>query len=205
VTTAIFFDVDGTLLRFEGGYEDVLAAAFEAELGTVSDTLLSAYDEAFWAAFEGCEPDPVEQGMAAALDAIERDGDPGALAEALLAAEQRYATVPEGARESLAALSENDRLGVLTNGVGEWQEAKLAHHDLLEHVETVVASVDVGAHKPDPEPFEVARERIDAEKYVMVGDSDEDVEGARAAGFVPVRVEYGEEMPDFWATLRAMV
>jgi hypothetical protein len=40
----------------------------------------------------------------------------------------------------------------------------------------------------------------------IVGDDDEaDVEGGRAAGFVPVRIEDDEGTPEFWATLRAMV
>ena len=206
MTTAVCFDLDGTLLRFERDYADVLAAAFEAELGGASAAMLDAYDEAFWTAFDACDPDPVEQGMAAALDAADREGDLGALADALLAAEQRHTTVPDGTRESLDALAADHSLAVITNGVADWQEAKLAHHDLLSYFEMVVASVDAGAHKPEAAPFEAARQRLDAEEYVMVGDDYEaDVEGARAAGFVPVHVEYGDGGPDFWATLRAMV
>jgi len=206
MTTAICFDCDGTLLRFERSYGEILTEAFETELGHVSDDLLSAYDEAFFAAFEALEPDPVRRGMAAALDAGDLDGDPEALAEALLAVEQAATAVPEGTHESLRALGESNRLAVITNGVGDWQRAKLEHHDLLSHFETVVTSYGAGAHKPDAAPFESLRSRLDAEQYVMVGDDYEaDVEGARAAGFVPVHAEDSEEKPEFWATLRAMV
>jgi len=206
MTTAICFDCDGTLLRLERSYGEILTEAFETELGHCSDELLSAYDEAFFAAFDALEPDPVETAMAAALDSTAVDGDPEALAEALHTVEQEATTVPDGTRESLGALGETDRLAVITNGVGDWQRAKLAHHDLLSHFETVVTSYEAGAHKPDAAPFEELRSRIDAEQYVMVGDDYEaDIEGARAAGFVPVHVEDGEEKPAFWATLRAMV
>ena len=211
MTTAICFDCDGTLLRFERSYGEILTEAFETELGHVSDDLLSAYDEAFFAAFDALEPDPVRQGMAAAVetadtDLIEGDGDSEALADALLAAEQAATAVPEGTHESLAALGESNRLAVITNGVGDWQRAKLAYNDLLEYFESVVTSYEAGAHKPDAAPFEELRSRLDAEQYVMVGDDYEaDVEGARAAGFVPVHVEDSEEKPEFWATLRAMV
>ena len=59
-------------------------------------------------------------------------------------------------------------------------------------------------HVPDGAPFELARERVTAEEYVMVGDDYEvDVEGARAAGFVPVH--YEREGPNFWETLLALV
>ncbi|QSG04855.1 HAD family hydrolase [Halapricum desulfuricans] len=205
MTTAIFFDCDGTLVRFERSYADLLRDVFEAELGGAPDRYLGAYDEGFSAAFESLEPDPVRRGMEAVLEEAARDGDPDAMVASLQAAEHEHTTVPEGTRESLDALRESNRLGVLTNGVGDWQREKLAAHDLLPYFETVVSSYDVGAHKPAPEPFEEARRRIDAERYVMVGDSDSDIEGARNAGFVPVRVEERADAPEFWTTVRALV
>ena len=108
-------------------------------------------------------------------------------------------------RASLDALGEANALGVLTDGVADVKRTKLEHHDLLSHFETVIASYDVGVHKPDAAMFDRAREAVDAEKYVMVGDSDADIEGARTVGFTPVRVEHGEDVPDFWTTLRALV
>lgn len=205
MTTAIFFDCDGTLVRFERSYADLLRDVFEAELGNAPDRYLGAYDEGFSAAFESLEPDPVRRGMEAVIEEADTEGDPDTMVAALQAAEHEYTTVPDGAHASLEALGETERLGVLTNGVGDWQREKLAAHDLLPYFETVVSSYDVGAHKPDPAPFEEARQRIDAEQYVMVGDSDSDIEGARNAGFVPVRVEDEEDAPEFWATLRALL
>jgi len=207
MTTAICFDCDGTLLRFQRDYGAILADVFEAELGTVADRdhLVTTADEAFYDAFDALEDDPVETAMTAVLAEAGLDGDPEALAAALLEAERAATTVPEGTHESLTALGESNRLAVITNGVGEWQRAKLEHHDLLSYFETVVTSYEAGAHKPDAAPFEELRARIDADQYVMVGDDYEaDVEGARAAGFVPVHVD-DEEKPAFWATLRAMV
>lgn len=69
----------------------------------------------------------------------------------------------------------------------------------------MIVSYDVGAHKPDESIFDRARETIEADNDVLVGDSDADVEGARAAGFVLVRVERGDDVADFWATVRALV
>lgn len=205
MTTAIFFDCDGTLVRFERSYADLLRDVFESEIGGMSDSLLGAYDEAFTVAFDALEPEPVRRGMEAVVTASGAEGDPDAMVTALQAAEHEHTTVPEGTRESLDALRESNRLGVLTNGVGDWQREKLAAHDLLPYFETVVSSYDVGAHKPDPAPFEEARWRIDAERHVMVGDSDSDIEGARNTGFVPVRVGDEEDAPEFWATLRALL
>lgn len=206
MTTAIFFDVDHTLVRFERSYADLLREVFEAELGDASDSLLAAYDDAFSSAFEALEPEPVRRGMEAVVAEAEAGADPAAMAAALQAAEHEHTTAPDGAHESLEALGESERLGVLTNGVADWQREKLAAHGLLGYFETVVSSYDAGAHKPDPAPFEEAQRRIEAEEYVMVGDDYEaDIEGAREAGFVPVHVEDDEDAPEFWATLRAMV
>lgn len=215
MTTAICFDLDGTLVHFDRPYDELLASVFEAELGHSSPDLVAAYDEAFFAAFEACKPEPVRRGMAAVAEADGSDPDLDALVAALRRAEHEHTRVAEGTRESLTALAEDNVLAVLTNGVPDWQRAKLAHHDLLGHFEAVVTSYEVGAHKPDAELFEAARERLDAEEFVMVGDDYEaDVEGARAAGFVPVYADPGEDgewdpsgdgTPGFWATLRALV
>ena len=207
MTTALCFDLDGTLLRLDRPYDELLAEAFEAELGTSDEAMIEAYEAAFVAAFKRCDPDPVGTAMAAALEAGDReDAELDALVEARLAAEQRHTSVPPGTRESLDALGADHDLAVITNGPTEWQRAKLDHHDLTGHFETVVTSAGVGAHMPDPAPFEAAKERLDAEEFVMVGDDYEaDVEGARAAGFIPVHVEDSEGTPDFWATLRAMI
>lgn len=206
MTTAICFDLDGTLLRFERDYADILTEALEAKLDTIHQDALETYDQTFFAAFDALEPDPVQRGMAAVTEDLADAPSTESLADALLDVELASTTVPDGTHESLAALGESNRLAVITNGVPAWQQTKLAHHDLLEYFETVVCSYEVGAHKPDPAPFEEAKRRVEADQYVMVGDDYEaDIEGGRAAGFVPVHVEHGEETPEFWATLRAMV
>jgi len=210
MSTGICFDLDGTLVRFQRPYGAMLREVLVAELGEVEDPdhLVEVADGAFYAAFRDLEPNPVEASMAAVLEAAGREGDPAAMAQRVLDAEKAATAVPEGTHGSLATLAGSHPLAVVTNGVPDWQRAKLAHHDLLGHFETVVASYEVGAHKPDPAPFEAVSERIDADEYVMVGDSYEaDVEGARAAGFVPIHAENPDDgrTPDFWAALRAMV
>ena len=204
MSTAIYFDLDGTLLTFEQPYEDVVADVLDdhvADPAGAVETYLSTFGEQF----EALDPDPYRAGMVAVCESEGLDVDPEDLVEALREAECASTDVSEDARVSLDALGEAHTLGVLTDGVGAFQRAKLAHHDLGGHFETVIASYDVGAHKPDSAMFERAREAIEAEEYVMVGDSDADIEGARAAGFTPVRVEHGEDVPDFWAALRALV
>ncbi|MFB6128210.1 MAG: HAD family hydrolase, partial [Halorhabdus sp.] len=198
------FDLDGTLLTFEEPYEEIVEDVLSesvADTAAASDRFFATFDERF----DALEADPYRAGMATVRDHEGVDADPDELVEALREAECERTWVSDDAHASLDALGEANDLGVLTDGVAEFQRAKLDHHDLLGHFETVIASYDVGAHKPDPAMFDRAREAIDAEEYVMVGDSDADVEGAREAGFTPVRVERGEDVPDFWTTLRALV
>jgi len=215
--TAICFDLDGTLLQLTEPYESVLAGVLADHLDDPDPDVAEAYLDAFRPAFAGLEPAPYRTGMAAALEAAGADDPareggaeptPEDLVDALLEAECRATTVPEPARAALDALADGAALGVITNGLPEPQARKLEHHDLEDRFDAVVTSYEAGAHKPDPAPFDLARERLPAaDEYAMVGDDYEtDVEGARAAGFVPVQYEPGaDDGPGFWETLQVLV
>lgn len=51
-------------------------------------------------------------------------------------------------------------------------------------------SEEVGVKKPDPQIFSyaLARTGLQASEVIYVGDSEEDVEGALAAGIFPIRI-----------------
>jgi FMN phosphatase YigB (HAD superfamily) len=66
-----------------------------------------------------------------------------------------------------------------------------------EHVDEIVTSEAVGAHKPDPPPFEVAAERLPATERWLVGDDrTADVAGARDAGWRAVHVDGPASVPE---------
>ncbi|MFC6786663.1 HAD family hydrolase [Halobaculum halobium] len=114
------------------------------------------------------------------------------------AAEIDAAEAPPAVRESLATLAaaEGVAVGVCTNGVPDWQRAKLDAPGLTEHVEATVVSYEVGAHKPDPAPFERAEALIDADRRVMIGDDAEaDVAGARDRGWDAIHVDGPADVP----------
>jgi putative hydrolase of the HAD superfamily len=209
MTTALCFDLDGTLVHRTASYDEVTRATLADHGIDPDEALVETAQETFWTALEAMEPDPFEQAMATVLETSGADGDPAAMVETLREHAYATTTVPDGARESLDSLgSGDDSLAVVTNGVTDWQVGKLAYHDLTDHFETVVTSYEAGAHKPDSAPFDLLRERVPADEYVMVGDDYEaDVEGARAAGFVPIHYENeaGADGPDLWATIRALV
>ncbi|UIO99928.1 HAD family hydrolase [Halobaculum sp. CBA1158] len=201
MTAAWFFDCDGTLVEFTAPYDEIFADACVAVGVTRDDaaSMLDPYNEAFFAAFDDFHPEPYCAGMAAALEETglgeSTDADAATLAESLCETETTATTVRDGTVETLDALAERGvALGVLTNGVATQQRRKLERHGLFDRFDAYVPSYEAGAHKPDPEPFAVARERLPADEYVYVGDSaDHDIAPAREAGFHAVHVDHDAE------------
>ncbi|MEF8801782.1 MAG: HAD family hydrolase [Halolamina sp.] len=195
MTTAIYFDCDGTLLTFEGEYADLFATACE-EVGLDADpeSLSATYSERFFEAFEAFHPEPYHEGTRVAFEQHDIDTAPERFVDALLEAEITDTVVDAGAHDALDRFDDDARLGVLTNGVPTVQRRKLERHDLFERFDGFLPSYEVGAHKPSPEIFEAARERLPADEHVYVGDSLEaDIRPAREAGFLPVHVDRTSE------------
>lgn len=195
MTTAIYFDLDGTLLTFEAEYAELFAAACE-EVGIDADPepLSASYSERFFAAFDAFHPDPYLEGTRAAFEQHGVDADPERFVDALLEAEITGTVVDEGAHDALDRFDDDARLGVLTNGVHAVQRRKLERHDLFDRFDAFLPSYEIGAHKPSPEVFDAARERLPADEHVYVGDSLEaDIRPAREAGFLPVHVDRTSE------------
>lgn len=103
------------------------------------------------------------------------------------------------AQAVLESLGEDYRLGLVTNGGPDTQSVKVDVLGLREHVETIVLAGYETAPKPDPEPFEEAREALDAapEETIHVGNSlSIDIAGANAAGIGSIWIPYGESSED---------
>lgn len=80
-------------------------------------------------------------------------------------------------------------LGIVTNGEGERQRAKLAAIGLAERFPTVVASGEAGVAKPDPAIFALACEQLEVEpaQAAHVGDRlDLDAQAAARAGLLGI-------------------
>lgn len=174
---AIFFDLDGTLLHYTRDYRDILADAIREVDGEVREDWLDAYNERFSEILEECGPDPYRRAYGTF------GSDPDAFRDELLEREIDACEPPSGAHADLDRLGETFHLGVLSNGVRDWQLRKLRAFDLADHFDTIVTSEGAGAHKPDPGPFRLAEERLPAAEYAIVGDADADVDGGRNAGW----------------------
>lgn len=184
---ALVFDLDGTLLQYTREYQDLLETTFRDVSGDVDTAWLDTYRETFFEEFVACNPSPVQR----AFDATGAPGDGDRFAERLHGAEVDATELPDHGSEDLERLSEQFPLAILTNGLGDWQRGKIAAHGIGHHVDAIVTSYDVGEHKPGAAPYREVEQRIEADRFAMIGDSDDDIEGAQAVGWDTLRYEGG--------------
>jgi phosphoglycolate phosphatase len=114
----------------------------------------------------------------------------GALEELNEDSAQPYA----GAAESLRTLHDaNLRIAVVTNKQHRFAAALLGRLGLSPWVDVVVGGDTCARRKPDPQPLLFACEslHLPPSESLMVGDSVNDVQAARAAGIPIVCVTYG--------------
>lgn len=96
-----------------------------------------------------------------------------------------------GAIETLEALAEHYRLGVVSDGQGAFVRAELRELGISRYFDVVVAAGDHGYRKPDPRLFRHAIEQmgIAATSSVYVGnDPERDARASDAIGMHPVLV-----------------
>jgi beta-phosphoglucomutase-like phosphatase (HAD superfamily) len=84
------------------------------------------------------------------------------------------------------------RTGLVTTATASSVSAILVHFGLRGLFDVVVTGDDVARHKPDPEAYRVAAERLEvpAEACLAFEDSDVGVASAVAAGMAVVRVQF---------------
>jgi HAD superfamily hydrolase (TIGR01549 family) len=100
----------------------------------------------------------------------------------------------EDAAQTLRALRPHFKLGLVTNGPSRTQRPKIERFRLIDYLDLLIVSEEVGVAKPDPAIFQIALHQLDVEpgEALFVGDSPEfDLRGAAAAG-----------MPFIWMNAR---
>lgn len=194
VQHAIFFDVDGTLLHFTENYERVLARTLEEVMGNAPNEWIRTIDETF----KHHQASGSSEAYRKAFSAIEglQSGDIDQILDRLQRNEVKASRTAPGVETTLDQLDDAYHLGVLTNGIRAWQQAKLAAFGLDEYFSVFIGCDDTGAMKPETPPFEYAERQFSAEEYVLVGDSQADRKGAQRAEwkFHAYTGEHFEEM-----------
>ena len=84
------------------------------------------------------------------------------------------------------------KTGLITNGSHELQYKKLEMVGIIDCFDSIIATKDIGVHKPERGPFDImaARLRLKAEECLYIGDNPlNDVEASRRAGYIPVWIK----------------
>ena len=192
---------------------EVDAIAFDLD-GTLLDTI---HDQAaavnLWLVDEGFAPLPkdtirdlVGKGMANLLSRVLKLSgaparDDAAMTALLLRYQQHYATVLgretvayPGVMDALAGLhAAGFKLAVVTNKATRFVRPHLEHAAMQMYFASVVGGDDASAKKPDAAPLLLAAQQlgIAPARLLMVGDSANDIDAARAAGCPALAVPYG--------------
>lgn len=185
MTIGIFFDLDDTIFHYDRSWTEIFEIAVpEAPPGAI-ETFVVRYFEYL----DVPASDPYVRAFEQIVGEYDIKLDPKEARDAYVAAELEACTVPEEMRRALRTIAGSKPTGVITNGDSAVVREKLTRHDLESLFDTLVLSGDLGVKKPNPEIFNIARERVDVDTCVYVGDSyDTDIEPAEEAGFSTVHV-----------------
>ena len=190
--TNIFFDLDNTLLDFDGGEAHALSRALRQFGVDPTPAVLDRYHAINLSQWELLEEGKLtkDQVLTRRFDLLFAElgvsCDSQAvcdLYESFLAEEHDF--IP-GALELLEALSPRYSLHLATNGASAVQRRRLADAGILTYFQNIFISEEVGFHKPSPAFFLACFAAIpgfDHTSALMVGDSlTSDIRGGRNAG-----------------------
>ena len=187
--SAAIIDLDGTMVDTVGDFEQALAR-------TLAEFALPPVDRAFIARTVG------RGSMYLLTQTLAHAGGAPELLDAAWAHYQRHyaevngrhAEVYPGVREGLAGMRARGwRLACVTNKPRAFALALLEAKGLAASFEQVFGGDSFARHKPDPLPLIKTCEVLGTlpANTLMVGDSRNDCEAARAAGCPVVLVSYG--------------
>ena len=178
----VLFDLNGTLvdtavmaqpLGDSGADEELVGHAVEDAIQLAMVVTLTGREAVF--------KDLVRAGLRRRLRLAGRDPALADDALGLMGAMPAYIDAP-AALEQLRGIGL--RLGVLTQSSAEAADGVLRFAGLRDRIEAVISAPESGAFKPDPRPYRMALERIQAagEEVALVAAHWWDVAGAKAAG-----------------------
>ena len=196
---AVIFDLDGTLIDFEGASHAALASPLERRGLSFS-----------WGLHGRIVGTRVDHWSRAIVEATGIPLTPEAYAaEYFDEIEGRYADIApwDGTLALLAALrGKGFPLAIATSSPRASFDKKMAHHpEILSAINAVVTGDEVARGKPSPDIFLEAARRLgcDPARCVVFEDAPSGIEGAQAAGCYTVALPDGR-MPASAARLHAL-
>ena len=187
----ILFDLDGTLLDYAAAQEFAagrIQKVLELPEGEESlSRIISFLDGKVIQDLEACKPSAMEPGSREMAQAFARTGlnvDPMEFIEVYFEGLEEHGEPLPGVIRLLKALRGRYTIGVVSNGPGRVQRKRLVRAGLMEYIDLLVLSCEVGHAKPDPEILRIAMNIAGSEPFttLFVGDSaGSDMGAANAA------------------------
>lgn len=190
---AILWDVDGTLLDFLAAEREALPSCFAYfGLGECTDEMIARYSKinaGYWKRLEYGEISRDEVLLGRFVEFFEKEGIQ--TDAAAFNGEYQYrlgdtTVFIDGAYELVSRLRSRVKQYAVTNGTYTAQERKLTRSGLLELLDGVFVSEQVGFDKPRPEFFQHVFAKIPPlakDEMLIVGDSlTSDIRGGNIAG-----------------------
>ena len=205
-TKAVFFDLYGTLLVYgdmKRAWSDWLSALYSMLVPFGLSTPLGSFSKECDRFLEKGQPTPART---KGLTPFERridylceanglrlsEDDVARIADHVAEAWERHVHIDPDALGVLAALRKEQSLALVSNFDHPRHLRKvISLHGLAPFFQSIVISGEIGVKKPDPGIFRRALNEIGLPpgEVVYVGDTDEDVIGARAACIRPVLIK----------------
>ena len=197
----IFFDLYGTLLVYENmdvawaDWLKTLHAQLRSRGFTLSiESLAKACDQFF----SKSEPTPRQLNLTVFEQRIQNlcfdlklnptSEDIKEIANKVVNAWQKHISLDPEAHPVLHTLQQHSKKLALVSNFDHPPHAHsvLSKHGLTPYFDSVVISGEVGIKKPDPRIFDTAFEQtgMKPEEVIYVGDTEDDVKAARAAGIM---------------------
>lgn len=186
MTSAVLFDLDGTLLDRRTSIREFVAGQYRRLRHHLTHVAEYAYIERFLALDNNgyTARNILFENLVREFD-IERMRSDDLLSD-FRAHFPQCCTAFRGAHATLRAIRERGLgLGLITNGSGDGQQRKLLQLGLADAFDTVLISEVEGVKKPDAAIFGRALTRlgVPAEESIFVGDHPIlDIQGGRAVG-----------------------
>ena len=189
---SLLFDADGTLFDYDRAETWALAETF-AQYG---QAFQPGYSQTYrqvngplWDAFErgSVTQDRLKvQRFELLFEALGFDIDPAAFSNSYSRQLGKATFLIDGAEEIVAALSDDYRLFIITNGLTGVQRPRFRASTIGRYFLDWVISEEVGFAKPDPRIFDVVFERMGRppkQRVLIIGDSlSSDMAGGIAYG-----------------------
>jgi len=190
--TSVLFDLDGTLLNTIPDLTDAVnAMRMQMRQRPLRQDVVATY------VGKGSEV-LVRRAL---TDSLDETIEPDRLSEGMQLFYQYYhavngdkTVVYDGVLDGLKSFREQGlKMAVVTNKPGEFTEPLLVRTGLAGFFEHAVSGDTCARKKPDPMPLEHACQLLEAQPQntLVIGDSRNDVQAARAAGMAVVAVPYG--------------